>query len=103
MPSRPYKTKLFNLNLPIQLNTTIHSACAVNNMVTRGNIATNLSTALNAVAPTTARHVQNLETLQLHAPYAEGRIPQTIKGVDNIETYSEATTPTDWSQWIGPY
>ena len=72
-------------------------------MVTRGSIATNLSTALNAVAPTTVRRVQNLENLQLSAPCVEGRTLQTIKDVNNIETYSQATTPTDWSQWIGHY
>jgi len=69
----------------------------------RGNIATGLTTALNAVAPTAVRRVQNLVNPQLSAPYAEGRTLQTIKDVNNIETYSEDTTPTDWPQWIGHY
>ena len=103
MPLKPYKTKSFTLNLPIQLNTTFHSACTVNTMVTGGSIATSLSTALNAVAPTIVRSVQNLENPQLSAPCVEGHILQTIKDVNNIETYSEATTPTDWTQWIDRY
>ena len=102
-PLRLYKTKLFNLNLPTLINTTFHSACDVNSMVTGGHIATGLSTVLNAVALTTVRRVQNLEKPQLSAPYAEGRTLQTTKVANNIDTYSEATTPTDWPQWIGQH
>ena len=32
-----------------------------------------------------------------------GSHPANYKGVKNIETYSEVTTPTVWSPWIGPY
>ena len=95
MPLRPYKIKSFNSNLPIQLNATFHSACAVNTMDTRASIETSHITASNAVAPTTVRRVPNLGNLQLSAPYAEDRILQIIKGVNIIATYSKATTPTD--------